>query len=103
MSWFEADSDKLTSQAGDFPALAEQAGSIHRELSVALGEAGPCWGADAVGQSFASTHVSPSDTTLGQLGALPDQLGSVGTRFADTGSAYHSLDTAHHFSPPDGS
>jgi hypothetical protein len=103
MNWFEADSDKLIGQAGEFPWLAEQAGSIHRELTAALSEAGPCWGADQVGQSFASVHVSPSDTTLGQLGSLPDQLDTTGTRFADTGAAYHSLDTADHFSAPDGS
>ncbi len=103
MNWFEADSDKLIGQAGEFPRLAEQAGSIHRELTAALDETGPCWGADQVGQSFASAHVSPADATLGQLSSLPEKLGTVGTRFADTGGAYHSLDTADHFPAPDGS
>jgi hypothetical protein len=103
VNWFEADADKLTTQAGEFPWLAEQAGSIHRELTAALAEAGPCWGSDEVGQSFAATHVSSADGTLGQVGALPDQLGSVGTRLADTGNAYHSLDTSNRFTSADGS
>ena len=93
MNWFEADADKLTSGAGEFPALAERAGTIHRELSDTLGAIGPCWGNDAVGQSFAAAHVAPADATLGRLGSLSDQLADVGTRFAATGAAYHDLDT----------
>lgn len=94
MNWFEADAEALTTRAGEFPWLAEQAGTIHRELSEALGEAGSCWGGDPVGQSFAAAHVSPADGTLGRLGSLPDQLGLVGTRFADTGTAYRTQDQA---------
>jgi hypothetical protein len=85
---FNVDADRLSAQAGEFPNLADRAGTIHRELSTALGEAGPCWGSDSVGQSFAAAHVSPSETTLGTLGSLPERLGSVGTRFADSSAAY---------------
>lgn len=91
---FWTDPDHLTNQAGQFTWLAEQAGAIHRELNDALAETGPCWGSDSVGQSFASAHADPADATLGRLGSLPDQLGSVGSRFTDTAAGYRGSDTA---------
>lgn len=90
---FEVDVDRLTTQAGQFEALVGRAGAIHRELADALSGIGQCWGTDAVGQSFASIHTGPADGTLGRIGSLPDQLGSVGTRLADTATAYRSADT----------
>jgi hypothetical protein len=92
MNGFEADAGRLTTQAGEFPGLADRAGAIHRELSGRLTELGACWGTDQVGQSFAAVHVEPADATFGRLGSLPGQLGSVGTRFAETGSAYRAQD-----------
>jgi hypothetical protein len=89
---FEVDPDQLDTRAGEFAGLAERAGTIHRELSTALGETGPCWGGDSVGQSFAAAHVSPSEATLGALGSLPERLGSVGTRFAESSAAYRAQD-----------
>ena len=94
MNGFQADGERLAIQAGEFPGLAERAGAIHRELSGTLTDLGACWGSDSVGQSFAAAHVEPADATIGRLGALPGQLGSVGTRFADTGSAYQAQDAA---------
>jgi hypothetical protein len=85
---YTADVDRLAGQAGQLDPLVNQVSTIHRTLSEALTEAGSCWGADAVGESFGSAHTGPSDSTLTQLGALPDQLGSVGTRFTDTASTY---------------
>lgn len=92
MNGYTADADRLAAQAADFPELAGRVGSIHRELSAALGEAGQCWGSDQVGQSFAAAHTGPAEATLGDLGSLPDRLGSVGTRFADTATAYREQD-----------
>ncbi|HEV8555918.1 MAG TPA: hypothetical protein VGR06_05905 [Actinophytocola sp.] len=91
---FSADVDRLTAQAGEFPALAERAGAIHRELSGTLTELGACWGTDGVGRSFAAAHAEPSGVTLDGLGSLPDQLGSVGTRFSETATAYREQDAA---------
>jgi hypothetical protein len=91
---FTADADRLTAQAGQFPELVERAGAIHRDLTAALAATGACWGSDGVGQSFAAAHTGPADSTLGGLGALPDQLRSVGTRFADTAAAYRDQDAA---------
>ena len=92
MNGFQADADQLSARAREFPGLAEQAGTIHRELSDALSAIGPCWGNDSVGQSFAAAHVAPADTALGSLGALPSQLDDVGARFAKTAAAYRDLD-----------
>jgi hypothetical protein len=91
-SGYEVDADALTTRAGEFPALAERAGGIHRELSDKLAAIGPCWGNDSVGQSFAAAHVAPADATLGALGSLGGQLDEVGTRFADTAAAYRAQD-----------
>jgi uncharacterized protein YukE len=91
---FRADPGQLADQAGQFAELADRAAAIHRELADTLAEVGPCWGTDTVGQGFAEVHAGPADATLGQLGALPARLGSVGTRFADTAAAYRQQDGA---------
>jgi hypothetical protein len=90
---FQVDADRLTAQAGQFEGLVGRAGAIHRELADTLGAIGRCWGTDTVGQSFDSIHTGPADDALGRIGSLPDQLGSVGTRFADTAAAYRGTDT----------
>jgi hypothetical protein len=89
---YEADPARLAGQAGQLDPLAGRVSSIHRTLSEALAEAGPCWGADAVGESFGAVHAGPADSTLTRLGALPSQLGSVGTRFTDTAATYEGDD-----------
>jgi hypothetical protein len=91
---FAADADRLSAQAREFPELAARAGAIHRELSDSLAALGPCWGSDTVGQNFAAAHVSLADDTLAGLGQLPDQLGSVGTKFSDTATAYRDTDAS---------
>jgi hypothetical protein len=85
---YTADVDRLAGQAGQLDPLVDRVATIHRTLSESLAEAGPCWGGDAVGESFGAAHAGQADTTLTQLGALPDQLGSVGTRFTDTATTY---------------
>lgn len=91
---YEADPARLAGQAGQLDPLAGRVASIHETLSAALAEAGACWGGDAVGQSFGAAHAGPADSTLAQLGTLPSQLGSVGTRFTDTAARY-SADDEH--------
>lgn len=91
---FDVDVDGLTGRAGQFDGLVERLGTIERDLTDALAATGPCWGTDAVGQSFAAAHADPADATLGRLAGLPEQLGSVGTRFADTAAGYASADDA---------
>lgn len=93
MTGFAADAERLASQAEQFDGLTERVGKIQRDLSDVLDAAGSCWGADAVGQSFAGAHTGSADDTLGRLSALPDQLGSVGTRFADTAAGYRDLES----------
>jgi uncharacterized protein YukE len=91
---FHADVEALTTQAGRFGGLADRAAAIHRELTDTLTGLGPCWGDDAVGQSFGAAHVAPADGTLTAIGALPDRIGGVGTRFAGTARAYHEQDAS---------
>jgi len=89
---YDVDTSALAAQAGQLDPLASRVAAIHSTLSEALAEAGPCWGSDAVGQSFGTTHAGPSDSTLTQLGGLPDKLGSVGTRFTATAAGYEGDD-----------
>lgn len=89
---YEADPTRLAGQAGQLDPLAGRVTSIHETLSAALAEAGPCWGGDAVGQSFGAAHAGPADSTLSRLGALPSRLGSVATRFTDTATTYEGDD-----------
>jgi uncharacterized protein YukE len=89
---YEVDTAALAAQAGQLDPLASRVASIHSTLSESLSEAGPCWGTDAVGQSFAAAHAGPADTTLTTLGGLPGRLGSVGTRFTATAATYEGDD-----------
>jgi hypothetical protein len=89
---YRADTDRLAGQEGQLDPIAGRVTSIHETLTAALAEAGACWGSDAVGQSFATAHVDPADSTLAQLGALPEQLGSVGTKFTATAARYEGDD-----------
>lgn len=89
---YQVDTGALAAQAGQLDPLASRVASIHTALSEALAEAGPCWGTDAVGQSFGATHAGSADATLTQLGGLPDRLGSVGTRFTATAATYEGDD-----------
>lgn len=89
---FTADPERLATQAGQFGDLAGRVEAIHRTLAESLSASGPCWGTDAVGQSFGAAHASPADGTLTRLSGLTDQLGGVGTRFADTATTYTGTD-----------
>jgi uncharacterized protein YukE len=89
---YEVDTTKLARHAAEFPGFADQVGAIHRELTTALDAAGPCWGGDAPGQSFADGHVQPSSGTLDRINALPGQLSDVGDRFTATAAGYRQAD-----------
>jgi hypothetical protein len=91
-SGFQADPAKLTRHAAEFPDLAARAGAIHGELAAALASAGPCWGDDPAGRSFAAGHVQPAGDTLDGLNALPGQLTDVGDRFTATAQGYQQSD-----------
>ncbi len=89
---YEVDPTRLAGQAGQLDPLVSRVSTIHGTLTEALAEAGPCWGTDAVGRSFAAVHADPADATLTRLGSLPRRLGSVGTRFTDTATTYEGDD-----------
>jgi len=89
---YEVDSTKLARHAAEFPGFADQVGAIHGELTTALDAAGPCWGDDAPGQSFAAGHVRHASGTLDRIGALPVRLTDVGDRFTATAAGYQQAD-----------
>jgi hypothetical protein len=90
---FEVDLDRLDSGATTFSGFAEAAGRIASDLQRALDEHGDCWGADAVGTSFAESHVRNASDALGRVGGLPARLGGVGTRFGAAAAGYRSTDS----------
>jgi hypothetical protein len=89
---FEADPERLATDAGQFDDLAGRVESIHRTLAESLSATGECWGADAVGHSFRAAHADPADGTLARLSSLTSDLGGVGARFAGTATTYTATD-----------
>lgn len=92
---FQADPAKIAQHAADFPGYADRVGAIHDELSAALADAGPCWGDDPAGQSFAADHVAPASATLNRLAGLPGRLGDVGDRFTATARSYQRTEESN--------
>ncbi|WP_199439486.1 WXG100 family type VII secretion target [Umezawaea beigongshangensis] len=90
---FEADLDRLDSGATTFSGFAEAAGRIASDLRQALDEHGACWGTDAVGTSFAESHVRHASDALDRVGGLPGRLGGVGTRFGQAAAGYRGVDS----------
>jgi hypothetical protein len=87
---FEVDAERLASRAAQFEPLVSRVGAIHRDLTDALG--GPCWGTDAVGQSFNAVHATPADDAMARLAGLSDRLMSVSTRLTETAATYRTGD-----------
>ena len=90
---FDVDPDALATRAGEFTDLAARAGSIHRDLADRLAALGQCWGADAVGASFAAAHTPGAEATLGDLDALAGRLDDIGARFTATARGYADTET----------
>jgi hypothetical protein len=89
---FQADPATIAKHAAEFPGYADRIGAAHRELAAALEAAGPCWGDDPAGRSFADGHLRPANGTLDRIGALPGQLNDVGDRFTVTATGYQQVD-----------
>ncbi|MFD1150324.1 WXG100 family type VII secretion target [Saccharothrix hoggarensis] len=92
MNGFQTDLARLTEGAGDFTAFAERAGKIAGDLTGVLESIGDCWGGDAIGQSFAASHVQPSGDVLSGLAGLRGGFGGVGERFAETARTYRDVE-----------
>ncbi|MEV0678289.1 hypothetical protein AB0I60_17415 [Actinosynnema sp. NPDC050436] len=92
MTGFETDLARIEAGAADFGTFAERAGKIFGDLGGALDALGACWGDDAVGRSFASSHVRPSSDALTGLGDLGKGFDGVGDRFAETARTYRAAE-----------
>ncbi|MFE9745081.1 WXG100 family type VII secretion target [Saccharothrix saharensis] len=92
MTGFRTDLARLAEGAADFTAFAERAGKIAGELGGVLDSIGECWGTDAIGQSFAASHVQPSGAALSGLSGLSAGFGGVGERFAETARTYGEVE-----------
>jgi uncharacterized protein YukE len=92
MSGFRTDLARLTDGAADFGAFAERAGKIAGDLGGLLDSLGDCWGGDAIGQSFAASHVRPSGDVLSGMSGLSAGFGGVGERFAETARTYREAE-----------
>jgi hypothetical protein len=87
---FEVDAERLANRATQFEPLAGRIDKIHQSLTDALSQDGPCWGNDAVGQSFAAVHATPANDALTRLSTLPGRMTSVSTRLTDTANTYRT-------------
>jgi uncharacterized protein YukE len=91
---FTTDVGRVLDRAGQLDGLSDTAQSIFTELSDALAKAGPCWGEDQVGQSFADGYQDSAEATLALVKALPGQLSDVGGRLAEPARIHRSADQA---------
>ncbi|MFC0544292.1 WXG100 family type VII secretion target [Kutzneria chonburiensis] len=89
---FSTDVDRVLDRAGQLDGLSGTAQSIFTELSDALADAGPCWGSDSIGQSFASGYTDAAEATFELVKALPGQLTDVGGRLAEHARIHRSVD-----------
>lgn len=89
---FRSDNERLRTGATQLVAAGEQAKQIAARLRRELAALGECWGADAVGRSFAQRHVPAAEATMARLDELSGQLHDVGRRFADTAAAYEQAE-----------
>ncbi|ONI83757.1 hypothetical protein ALI22I_35480 [Saccharothrix sp. ALI-22-I] len=92
MNGFETDLARLAEGVDDFTAFAERAAKIAGDLGGVLDSLGDCWGGDAIGQSFAASHVQPSGDVLSGLSGLSTGFGGVGERFAETARTYREVE-----------
>lgn len=92
MTGFQTDLARLAEGAEDFTAFAERARKIAGDLGGVLDSFGDCWGGDAIGQSFAASHVAPSGEALSGLNGLSAGFGGVGERFAETARTYRDTE-----------
>lgn len=92
MTGFQTDLARLAEGAEDFTAFAERAAKIAGDLGGLLDSLGACWGGDAIGQSFASSHVQPSGEVLAGLSGLSGGFGGIGERFAETARTYREVE-----------
>ncbi|MCP2169989.1 WXG100 family type VII secretion target [Goodfellowiella coeruleoviolacea] len=89
---FRSDNERLLTGATQLTAAGEQARQIAARLQRELAALGECWGADAIGRSFAQRHVPAAQSTMARLDELSEQLHDVGRRFADTAAAYQQVE-----------
>ncbi|MFD5824894.1 WXG100 family type VII secretion target [Lentzea sp. NPDC060358] len=95
MTGYEADLERLDAGARDLKGFAGQATEIKGTLERALASFGACWGDDAVGMSFASSHEKPSADAAGAVAALATTLGDVGDKLAATAETYRHVEQSN--------
>jgi len=101
---FVVDAEGLGSKASEFATLAEQADRIATTLREELDGAGPAWGTDAVGRSFAALHDRRAAETGDLCAGLCGGLTELGTRLGDAATRYvaSDADAGQHVAPRPG-
>ncbi|SDF91136.1 hypothetical protein SAMN05216553_104134 [Lentzea fradiae] len=95
MTGYEADLERLDAGARELQGFAGQAVEIKGALETALASFGACWGDDAIGRSFADSHVKPAGDAAGAVGALAATLGDVGEKLAATAETYRHVEQSN--------
>lgn len=91
---FAADPELLVLRAGTFGGLAERTERIAGTLSATLDLHGCCWGGDAAGQAFASTHVEPAGAVLAGIGLIAGGLRELGAGLTAAAATYAESEQA---------
>ncbi|NKE63999.1 hypothetical protein FXN61_47825 [Lentzea sp. PSKA42] len=95
MTGYNADLERLDAGARELKGFAGQATEIAGTLDRALAAFGACWGDDAVGRSFASSHEKPSGDAAGALSGLAATLGDVGDKLSATAETYRHVEQSN--------
>jgi uncharacterized protein YukE len=89
---FEVEPAALRGAAGSFEYESDALGELGRKLDALLASLGPCWGADQVGQRFASAYQPAAATVLANLAALSTGLHRIGGALRGVAENYERVD-----------
>jgi uncharacterized protein YukE len=91
-SGFEVEPAALRGAAGSIHSEADVLGELAHKLDLHLANLGPCWGADEVGQRFATSYQPAAKTVLNNIDALSIGLHRIAAALQAVGESYEQVD-----------
>jgi uncharacterized protein YukE len=89
---FEVEPAALRGAAGSFESEADTLDHVRIKLDQFLAGLGPCWGADEVGQRFATAYQPAADTVLANMAALASGLNRIASALRGVADNYERVD-----------
>ncbi len=89
---FEVEPAALRGAAGSFESEADALDELSSKLDRFLADLGPCWGADEVGQRFATAYQPAAEIVLTNIAALAIGLDHIGAALRGVAENYERVD-----------